>query len=579
LAEVLYRKWRPRSFGDLAGQDPVSRTLRNAVAQDRVAHAYLLCGPRGTGKTSTGRILAKAINCEKPVDGEPCDNCVSCKSFADNAALDLIEIDAASNRGIDEIRALRDTAAFHPVGKAKVYLIDEVHMLTEPAFNALLKILEEPPPHVVFILATTEAQRVPATILSRCQRFNFRRISVDSTIDRLRQIGAAEGISVDQPGLELLARSATGSLRDAINLLEQAVAYHGRDLSIDHVRDALGLSGDTRVAEVARAALQRDLPGGLGTIATVRDEGVDLRQFTRELVQYLRALMLVQAGAEVDLPVSAEALADMKASLANVATDDVVRALRAFGSADFRAEPLSSLPLELALADCALAKERDQAHAVQVAAARAAMPERPAQRPAPTPQRERPRSGPNDGPGPSRGPQGQPPRSAPPAARPALRPVPPSGEERPAFAPQERTLAPVARTAPPPPPMEDDNAPPAVKQARERWMELFNLTRTMDKRAGAFLNSPCDIVALDEAGGRMTIGFRFPFHAEKLAKGDGGANLDVLTRAVQQVYGKAYKVECTHDPNVIDRRRMMGGTRPSLVREALELGARIVGEN
>ncbi len=556
MAEALYRTWRPRSFGHLVGQEPVSRTLRNAVEQDRVAHGYLLCGPRGTGKTSTGRILAKAVNCEAPLAGEPCDRCPSCKSFNDGAALDLIEIDAASNRGIDEIRALRETAAFHPVGKRKVYLIDEVHMLTEPAFNALLKTLEEPPPHVIFILATTEPQRVPPTILSRCQRFNFRRVAIADVVGLLRTIARAEKIAVDDEGLDLLARAATGSLRDALNLLEQAATYHGRDLTADHVRDALGVTGDARVGELAAIALRRELAAGLGLIDAVRDDGADLRQFNREVIQYLRGLLLVQAGAEVDLPLSAEQMEGMRQAVTGASTEDIVRALHAFSAADFRNDPLSSLPLELALADCVLGKERE--------AARMVMPPRSA------PAAARP------------APQGRPAPAGRPAVRPDLRALPPRTV---AQRPDAGAPAAMAASRPAPEPREaalprepvEDNAPAEVKVARARWTELYNRTRQMDKRTGALLNSECDIVAIDDAAGTLTFGFRYQTHAERAALGDGGANLKALTEAVQQVFGKPYRVECRHDAAVIGRQRATSTPRAPLIKEALDLGARIVG--
>ncbi|MBI4300451.1 MAG: DNA polymerase III subunit gamma/tau, partial [Chloroflexi bacterium] len=222
-SQVFYRKWRPSTFAEVVGQEPVTRTLRNALIEERLAHAYLFCGPRGTGKTSTARILAKAVNCLGPtVDREPCNTCSTCQAISEGRALDLIEIDAASNRGIDEIRDLREKVNYAPNEmRYKVYIIDEVHMLTEPAFNALLKTLEEPPRHTIFILATTEVHKIPATILSRCQRFDFRRLPLGAATDRLRHICAEEGIEAEVEALNLIARSATGSLRDAENLLQQ----------------------------------------------------------------------------------------------------------------------------------------------------------------------------------------------------------------------------------------------------------------------------------------------------------------------------------------------------------------------
>ncbi len=376
-AEVLYRKWRPQRFADVAGQEPITRTLRNAVAAGKVSHAYLFSGPRGTGKTTTARILAKAVNCERPDDGEPCGQCRSCVEFAEGRAMDLIELDAASNRGIDEVRGIREKANYAPaIGPHKVYLIDEVHMLTEPAFNALLKTLEEPPPHVIFVLATTELQKVPATILSRCQRFDFRRIPVSAMADRLEEICAGEGISCPREGLEEIARLATGSARDAVNLLEQLVDYRGRSLTMDDVRAVLELSGDERASELAAHALHGRLAEGLETIAAVRDDGVDLRRFQRDVVAALRELLLIKSGVDRHSRRSAPELDAMRAIVADVPVERIVAALRAFGEADLRADPLSPLPLELALA-CTIVPQSEPAVA-PAAAPRPAAPAAPA---------------------------------------------------------------------------------------------------------------------------------------------------------------------------------------------------------
>jgi DNA polymerase-3 subunit gamma/tau len=237
-AQVFYRKWRPQTLTDVVGQKPVTQTLANALSTGKIAHAYLFCGPRGTGKTSTGRILAKALNClTNDGKGEPCNSCEMCQAFNEGRALDLVEIDGASNRGIDEIRVLRERINFAPnIARYKVYIIDEVHMLTEPAFNALLKTLEEPPPHAIFILATTEVHKIPLTIMSRCQRFDFRRLSQADMVEKLKDICKHEGINIEAQTLALVAKAATGSLRDAENILEQLVLYHGSDVSLEQVR-------------------------------------------------------------------------------------------------------------------------------------------------------------------------------------------------------------------------------------------------------------------------------------------------------------------------------------------------------
>lgn len=388
-AEVLYRKWRPQSFADVAGQAVVTRTLINALTSNRVSHAYLFSGPRGTGKTTTARLLAKAVNCEKNAAdakkraGEPCNACPSCKAFGEGSALDLVELDGASNRGIDDIRDLRENANYMPMGGAaahKVYLIDEVHMLTEPAFNALLKILEEPPEHIVFILATTDTHKVPATIVSRCQRFEFKRIALSAMADRLATIAAAEKIDVPREGLEMIARSATGSLRDAINLLEQICDATGNQVPLDAVREGLGLIADDRSTHLALHAVHGDFSAGLAVIGAVRDDGLDLRQFQKEVVMRLRELLLVQSGAESEGQWTPEQLAEMRTSVEGASPQKLVGALRAFGLADLRADPLSPLPLELALADATMAP-------AALERAQPAPDARPMPRPAPQPAR------------------------------------------------------------------------------------------------------------------------------------------------------------------------------------------------
>ncbi|MEX2226735.1 MAG: DNA polymerase III subunit gamma/tau [Dehalococcoidia bacterium] len=364
--EVLYRKWRPQRFADVSGQEIVTRTLINALTSHKVSHAYLFSGPRGTGKTTVGRLLAKAINCEKnAVDqkkspGEPCNACASCVAYDEGRALDLVEMDGASNRGVEEIRQLRDKIGYAPTGGAlahKVYLIDEVHMLTDPAFNALLKTLEEPPPHIVFIMATTDAHKVPATIVSRCQRHDFKRIPLSATTDRLEYIAQQEDLHIPREALELIARAATGSLRDAINLLEQICDSYGADASLEAVREGLGLVADERSSDVALAAVKGDLARALQIVNAVRDDGRNLIQFQKEVLLRLRELLLVQAGAEAGGLLTPEQVQDARASVENVSRDKIVQVLKLLSQADLRQDPLSPLPLEIALAESTVAPD------------------------------------------------------------------------------------------------------------------------------------------------------------------------------------------------------------------------------
>ena len=342
---VLYRKWRPADFDEVVGQDAVVQTLKNAVAQDKIAHAYLFCGPRGTGKTTTARILARAIN------GRTASSGASALGQSDDLGFDLVEIDAASNRGIDDIRGLRERANYRPgSARFKVYLIDEVHQLTGPAADALLKTLEEPPPHVVFVLATTDPEALTPTILSRCQRFDFRRVGVDDMVSRLRTIAESEQIVIPDEALRLIAREATGSLRDGVNLLDQVWVMCGDSVSLALAQEALGLSPDARALELASAAMRRQLPEGLAVLSAVQEDAIDFGRFKRQVVTHLRHALLTLTGATGSLSLSAPEVEQLQAICQGVDAGAAVSALRAFSEADVRRDPYQPLPLELALA-------------------------------------------------------------------------------------------------------------------------------------------------------------------------------------------------------------------------------------
>ncbi len=293
----LYRKYRPQSFANLVGQDHIRTTLMNALKNGKVNHAYLFTGPRGTGKTSTARLVAKAVNCLNLKDAEPCEECDICREITDGRLIDLIEIDAASNRGIDEIRDLREKINFSPTrAKNKVYIIDEVHMLTKEAFNALLKTLEEPPAHVYFILATTEVHKIPETILSRCQRFDFKRIELETLIARLQFIAEQEKIEAEPEALDAIARAAQGGLRDAIGLLEQLSV--GGKLTFEHVREVLGISGKASLEKLYAFLQSGDVQHGIEEITSLYNEGYDLTQFSKDFLELLRQKMLEQVKGE-----------------------------------------------------------------------------------------------------------------------------------------------------------------------------------------------------------------------------------------------------------------------------------------
>lgn len=360
-AQALYRKWRSQTFDELIGQEPIMQTLRNALRDGRVAHAYLFTGPRGTGKTSTARILAKAVNCEAAPAERPCNQCRMCRAINEDRLLDLIEIDAASHTGVDNMReTVIDRVNFRP-GEAryKIYIIDEVHMLSTSSFNALLKTLEEPPAHVIFILATTDVQKVPATVISRCQRFDFRRIPQREMVRHLQAICQAEERQAELEALNAIARYATGCMRDAISLLDQLMAYGGETITAQQVESMLGTVPSAAIARLVNALAAHDPAAGLGVIGDLSSTGVELRELARQTVDYLRALLLIHMGgndALIDLP--AEMLRDMAQQARRFEPASLLRAIRLFNQAavDLRGnlQGVPQLALELAVVEAAL---------------------------------------------------------------------------------------------------------------------------------------------------------------------------------------------------------------------------------
>ncbi len=359
MTQAFYRKWRPQKWEQVVGQEHIVQTLRNSVAADRIAHAYLFAGPRGTGKTTTARLLAKAANCLDPdLSKRPCDECEHCQAVDQGRFLDLIEIDAASNTSVDDVRALREKINFSPnMGRYKVYIIDEVHMLSTAAFNALLKTLEEPPSHAIFILATTEVHKIPATVLSRCQRHEFRRIPVNKIIEYLETLVEGEGLQVEGEALTLIARQSTGSLRDAVSLLDQ-MASTGGSITTSMVQTVLGTAASQAVLDLVDALQAGDAKTGLERIHAALDGGSDPRQFARQIVEYLRGLLLIRMGNASQVEAGAEVRVQMARHAQAFQTPELMRVLRAFNHAavDTRSSWQPALPLEMAYLE-ALQKE------------------------------------------------------------------------------------------------------------------------------------------------------------------------------------------------------------------------------
>ncbi|HOF25635.1 MAG TPA: DNA polymerase III subunit gamma/tau [Anaerolineaceae bacterium] len=353
MSQALYRIWRPASWEEVVGQDHIIQTLKNAVAADKVSQAYLFAGPRGTGKTTTARLLAKAVNCLDPdLSKRPCNACENCIAVNEGRFLDLIEIDAASNTSVDDIRELRDNINFSPSqGRFKVYIIDEVHMLSTSAFNALLKTLEEPPSHVIFVLATTEIHKIPATVLSRCQRHEFRRIPVQTIIEKLKLLCAQEHIEIEDEALSLVARQATGSLRDAISIIDQLSSI-GKVITLETAQNILGTATSQAVLDLGQAIQDHDSARGLEVIHTALDAGTDPRQFARQVVDYLRTLLVIKLNGSKDLELLPEVRSLMEAHAQNFSTEQLIATINQFNAAatDLKANWHPGLGLELAFA-------------------------------------------------------------------------------------------------------------------------------------------------------------------------------------------------------------------------------------
>lgn len=349
----LYRKWRPQTFEDMVGQRHVVRTLKNAIRTGRIAHAYLFAGPRGTGKTSTAKLLAKAVNCAHGPTEEPCDKCPSCVSIREGRSLDVIEIDAASNRGIDEIRDLREKVKYAPSeGRYKVYIIDEVHMLTTEAFNALLKTLEEPPSHVIFVLATTEPYRIPATILSRCQRFDFRLFTMEELVEHLKRVSASVGVEVQDEAITMVARYAQGSMRDALSLLDQCVSFGGQTITVKDVVEILGVAGEESLLRFSELILARDTQGLLRFVAELSASGMDLRQFLADSLEHFRNLLVVKETGSLELVDATQSYKqELARSAARFQTLDLIRIIDVLSAAeaDIKRSPMPRLVMEVAV--------------------------------------------------------------------------------------------------------------------------------------------------------------------------------------------------------------------------------------
>jgi DNA polymerase-3 subunit gamma/tau len=531
-SQVFYRKWRPQLLSEVFGQEHVTQTLLNALSSERISHAYLFCGPRGTGKTSTARGLAKAINCLTNGKGEPCNTCAMCQDITEGRALDVIEVDAASNRGIDEIRNLREKVNYAPnQARRKVYIIDEVHMLTKEASNALLKTLEEPPPHVIFILATTEAHKILPTILSRCQRFDFHRLALADVVKKLSHISKNEGIEIEAEALKLVARSATGSMRDAENLLQQMMTYYNKKISLPQAQALLGISGDRRSRELVNHIIHKDIAAGITTLNNVNSDGLDLRQFHRELVEYLRLLLLAKTGSSDAVELTAEDIKELKELADKASLSQILKAIRCFGQLELSLDNYSTLPLELAIVDSALPETE--------------VKEEPVRRLEPEPVAKKA------------------PAVAPPITRQKITP-PPQDKKDPIYGPPiskpivvEKSLA--------SPPVRAEVSPlaagSAIEQLQLHWSKIMKEAPDgMSKTpAAALLRSARPLSIEDDT---IVVSFKYSYHKEKM---DTLENQKTADKIISGYMGRPCKVRCVYEHE-----------NNHLVKAALKMGAQVI---
>jgi DNA polymerase-3 subunit gamma/tau len=559
-SQVYYRSWRPRSFAELVGQEHVSTTLRQSVRQGRVSHAYLFCGPRGSGKTTTARIIAKAANCLGLQDGDPCNVCTICQAINDGRFMDIIELDAASNRGIDEIRDIREKVNFSPAqGSRKVYIIDEAHMLTDAAANAFLKTLEEPPGHVIFVLCTTEARKILPTIVSRCQRFDFRRIPSELIYRRLAEMVEAEGAVVEDEALRLVARYASGSLRDAQNLLEQLVVSCSDGVGLSQVEDLLGLGHGERWLDLVRYLLMGNTAASLGVINEAAWDGIDLRQLHRQTQDLLRAVLHLQWNSGQSLDLADHVVAQLGELVGQLPPWRIAKALKTWGEVNMRYDAPSTLPLELA--------------AVEICGVQAAPPTDMTTSMSPDPVKTSP--------------------PATPRATPAARAETPEGTDDKESVPAPPVAAQPQRTASPaavarsPDTLPRETAPttsPSTGQSDlvGAWAATV---RTLARQRGnkyflGALLKDCRPDAIYLEGDTLCLPFAHRTHMERMQEEmDDPKGRCLVSDVINQCFGRSYEIKLILiENNGAGSTSTVSAQNSPLVRAAMGMGARILKE-
>jgi DNA polymerase-3 subunit gamma/tau len=540
VSQALYRKWRPRSLSEVVGQNHVTQTLHNALKSSRIVHAYLFSGPRGTGKTSTARILAKAVNCLTEEGNKPCNECQMCQAIDEGRAIDLIEIDAASNTGVDDIRDLRERIQFAPSeARHKFYIIDEVHMLSGSAFNALLKTLEEPPPHAILVLATTEPHKIPPTVLSRCQRFDFRPIPLEDMIGRLRHIATQEGLEVQDAALELIARQSTGSMRDAESLLDQLSSYGEGEITLEQVQAMLGTVSSQAVKELVNDLATRDMAAGIDHIGRAIADGADARQLNKELLEYMRGLLLIKTTSRGPSYVTEEQRMEMVQQAKKFTLDRLLATIKIFShvALDLRAASQPQLPLELAYVEAALSGKPEP---------------------------------------------GSPPRSSSaPEVESSTRhderkKVASSEPQRPSTAATLKASDKLEPRA-----VRESSAPPAtegkalaLKSLQDNWPQILAAIKIRNMHVEAILRD-CQPAAVE--GDRITLNARSPFHKERL---EDDRSKRLVGEAISTIMGQPCRIKCIlatdgSKQGPTNRDKIQAAADDPVVKAALELGAEI----
>ena len=573
MSQAYYRKWRPQGWEEVIGQEHVIRTLHGALAQGNLAHAYLFSGPRGTGKTTTARIIAKAVNClAEDQSARPCNQCENCQEINQGRFLDLIEIDAASNTSVDDVRDLREKINFSPnKGRYKVYIIDEVHMLSNAAFNALLKTLEEPPSHAIFVLATTEVHKIPATVLSRCQRHEFRRIPLNFIQALLKEIAEKEGVQVEAAALTAIARQATGSMRDAVSLLDQ-LASTGTEVTLELTQQVLGTAAGQRVYDLIDAILADDTGKGIALVNQALDNGSDPRQFARQMVDTLRAVLMVRMGNADSLENTPDELKRLKDMADRFSLEKLLAAIKAF---DRAAQQTSlgwqpGLQLELALAKLSETKEVQSApikkdkppvesHKIE-AHKQEPRQEKPAKaEPATQPPAQAQKVAQKVE---EKSEQKQPEK---PTQELAAQPEPSTAEDEKPSVSQEQQEPQEKSTS-------TEKAAPAaagdVNRINEKWKEIRSTAKELSAETGALLNS-CRTVSSHK--GHLVLGFASELLRSKM---ENGHNQENARKAIKQVTGVDIMIDCRvagkEEPAIPD-----GIERDGMVGTALSLGGKI----